>query len=189
MCILNHRSKLEEKLGGQHQAFKDSLQNLHLKKDLFPLFAIMDPQNKKGWPAGFQNFVNEKAAVQLDKSALALRLQNTKPGFGSSNVEQLCFAEKILDRGNETKRVINNFFNPNWTDDYGSGGNEEGHLLLLRYHYFKTEVVMTKADNNVKSFIRRIKKKPVFNSDYNVTVDSTEEEIAEEVIRKARQEA
>ncbi len=196
-CIIKYlvnRSKIEEKLAGIHQAFKDSLNNLHMKSTLFPLFAIMDPLNKKGWPSGFQNFINDKATIDLEKSALAMKLRGTlgfgqKVGFGPANLPQLCFAEKILDRGYETKRVVNNFFNPNWTDYYGSGGNEEGHLLLLRYHYFKTEYCLCKADNNVKSFMRRIKKKPVLNSDYHVNVRSTDDEIEDEVYRKARQEA
>ena len=81
-----------------------------------------------------------------------------KVGFGPANRQQLCFAEKILDRGMETRRVINNHFNPNWTEDYGSGGNEEGHLIMLRRNFFVTEVVTGKADVNVKAFMRRIKK-------------------------------
>jgi len=79
--------------------------------------------------------------------------------------------------------------NPIWTDDYGSGGNEEGHLLLMRCHYFKTEYVVKAAKVKVLAFLRQLKTHPDRESSYLVNKDSNAEEIETEVNRIARRDA
>ena len=128
-------------MGGLHIAFKDALNNLHLKSNLRPLFQLIDPMHSKEWPHGFLAFLNSKAETKTD-SASAKKFA-ASGGFAGANTQQLCFAEKVEERGALSRKVINNFLNPNWTADYGSGGNEEGHLLLMRSNYYKTEFILT----------------------------------------------
>ena len=45
-----------------------------------------------------------------------------------------------------------------WTDNYGSGGNMEGHLLIMRKEFYKTDFVMKLADNRVNSTVRELRK-------------------------------
>ena len=142
--------------------------------------------HSKSWPNGFEDFLKQKGEVNLEKSATASRLRK-KGAFSEANIVQLCFAEKIEDRGAEARRVINNFLNPNWTEDYGSGGNEEGHLLMMRNHYYKTEFVVKSASTKVNAFLRQLKLNPDrASSTYTVNLQSNEEEIANEVQRVAR---
>jgi hypothetical protein len=178
------RAKEEERMGGLHQAFKDAQLTLRMKTPLHKLFHILDPMHGKEWPQGFAAFLNTKAEIP-ENSAKAKKLRD-KGGFSEDNVMQLCFADKIDERGIETRRVINNFLNPNWTDDYGSGGNEEGHLLLMRCHYYRTEFVLKNAKKNVNAFITQIKKNPTRVSEtYRLRATSTQQEIDTEVERIA----
>ena len=168
-----------------HQAFKDAYANFHLKTHLLSFFEIMDPMGHKEWPNGFKEFVADKAYTNLEKNALAKRLTKQE-GFAPANVDQLVFAEKIEKVGAECRRVINNFLNPNWTDDYGSGGNEEGHLLLMRTDYYKTVYIVVNARDNVQSFLRQLKNKPERDSEYRVTVESSKQDQEDEINRIAR---
>jgi hypothetical protein len=149
-------------MGGLHIAFKDALNNLHLKSSLRSLFQQIDPMHSKEWPHGFLAFLNSKAETKED-SASAKKFASSG-GFAGANTQQLCFAEKIEERGALSRKVINNFLNPNWTADYGSGGNEEGHLLLMRSNYYKSEFILKNAKRNVQAFVTQLKKKPTRKS-------------------------
>jgi len=185
--IIN-RAKDKSRMGGLHQAFKDALDNLHLKSNLRHLFNLLDPVNSTAWPNGFIKWLNGKAEVN-DNSASAKKFAKSD-GFGADNVDQLAFADKIDERFNVSRKVINNFFNPNWISDYGSGGNEEGHLLLLRNHYYKNEFVIKNTRKNVNAFMTQIKKNPTRKSQiYQVSSTSTAAEIEEEISRIARLES
>ena len=189
LCFVLYREKEEGKWGGLHQAFTDVLENMHLKKIFTPLFTLLDPIGHTQWPKGFKEFVETKAVVDLQKNSTAIRLRK-HGGFSEANIAQLCFAEKIEIRGQETRKVINNFFNPNWPKDFGSGGNEEGHLLLLRKFYHKNEVCEKNARTNVKAFLRQLKQYPNRESSlYRIKIDRTEQEEEDEIMRIANIES
>ena len=76
-----------------------------------------------------------------------------------NNEQQLKFATYIETRAAKIKLTVNNFLNPNWTEDYGSGGNVEGHLLMMRREYYIDEFVNKIASNRVMSIKRSMNKK------------------------------
>ena len=148
----------------------------------------MDPNNSKEWPNGFLAFIECKSEGK-DDSVSAKKYSNSA-GFGQANVAQLCFGDKLEDRGKEQRKVINNFLNPNWTDDFGSGGNEEGHLLMMRFHYYRNEFVPKNVRKNVQAFMTQIKKNPARVSNlYKIKGDASLEAIDEEVSRITNLEA
>ncbi len=76
----------------------------------------------------FQSMVRKKMKSKpksVDKKATG---KMTTANFAADNEEQLSFVGTIENRSKKAKKVINIFLNPMWTENYGSGGNMEGHL-------------------------------------------------------------
>jgi hypothetical protein len=176
-----------DKLGELHTHFFDAKSNLHLRSDLKDFFRLIDPSKGTDWPVHFLNFLDKETASKISRS------KSTKPkkgkkkkvnnGFGDDNEDQLSWAKRILARGAAARNDINNFLNQQWTTDYGSGGNEEGHLLMMRKHYHHNEFVKVTATTNVNAAARRAKKNAPGKSKYRVTSNSSQREIETEIER------
>jgi hypothetical protein len=170
-----------------------------MKRHLLPLFELLDPVNRKNWPAHFLDFLKEKSKIPPSNAAYKKFLAGTP--FEKENALQLAFGERVEERATECKRVINGFFNPFWTDDYGSGGNEAGHLLMLRKHYHNTEFSSANAKRKVSQYLRDMKSKKkdqkssidtVDNrrkTKFQITVDCTKSQEKQEIKRIAVLEA
>ena len=178
-----------EKLGHLQIHWRNAYENLALKSQMLPLFTYMDKEKKSNWPPSFKKFLEKKTSSKKKEKDHTRKQKGKKTtaDFAAANEEKLAFANTVYNRAIESKKIINNFLNPMWTEDFGSGGNMEGHLLMMRKEYYKSDFVSKTADNRVNSTVRDLKKKESNRSEskYNVTKDSTQKEIDEEIVRVA----
>ena len=177
-----------DKLGEIYRHFFDAKNNLHMRSELKELFRLLDSGRGTEWPNKFINFIDKQTASKISRTKQQKKGNSHNKvggnGFASDNPDQLAWAKRIQALGTAAKLEINSFLNPQWTTDYGSGGNESGHLLMMRKHYYCIDYVPSKTVINVNAAVRRTNKKTPGKSKYRVTSESSAKEIEAEIERQ-----
>ena len=99
--------------------------------------------------------------MQKEPSKSWVNKAKTNPDFNEELKTLTYFGSTVITRAKNASSFITNYVNPLWTTDYGSGGNEEGHLRLMRqFIYEEYDVKATakaKVDGAARTFRNRCK--------------------------------